>query len=102
MMQKRSIIGIWQGFKYSSAASFSNIFPLSSFGYLNEYMNILFFFLKVCSCFAHVTYIKNFIRYSIGSQTTCFILKHHEIIKYSYIHTIAITHFENLQDGIQG
>ena len=42
--QKRSIIDIWQGSKYRSAASFLNIFPLSLFGYLNEYMNILFFF----------------------------------------------------------
>ena len=42
--QKRSIIDIWQGSKYRSAASLLNIFPLSLFGYLNEYMNILFFF----------------------------------------------------------
>ena len=44
--QKRSIIDIWQGSKYRSAASLLNIFPLSLFGYLNEYMNILFFFWK--------------------------------------------------------
>ena len=43
-MQKRSIIDIWQGFRYGSAASFFNWFPLSLFGYLNEYINILFFF----------------------------------------------------------
>ena len=42
--QKRSIINIWQGSKYGSAASFLNIFTLFLFGYLNEYMNILFFF----------------------------------------------------------
>ena len=42
--QKRSIIDIGQDSKYGSAASVFNIFPLSSFGYLNEYMNILFFF----------------------------------------------------------
>ena len=41
MMQKRSIIDIWQGFKYGSTALF---LKYSSFGYLNEYMNILFFF----------------------------------------------------------
>ena len=41
--QKRSIIDIWQGSKYGFAASFFNIFPLL-FGYLDECMNILFFF----------------------------------------------------------
>ena len=44
--QKLFIIDIWQGSKYGSAASFLNIFPLSLFGYLNEYMNTLFFFWK--------------------------------------------------------
>ena len=44
--QKRSIIDIWQGSKYGSAASFFNIFPLSLFWYLSEYMSILFFFWK--------------------------------------------------------
>ena len=43
--QKRSIIDIWQGSKYGFAASFFNIFPLL-FGYLDECMNILFFFWK--------------------------------------------------------
>ena len=43
--QKRSIIDIWQGSKYGFAASFFNIFPLL-LGYLDEYMNILFFFWK--------------------------------------------------------
>ena len=43
-LQKRTIIDIWQGSKYGSAASFFNIFQLSSFRYLNEYMNILFFY----------------------------------------------------------
>ena len=41
--QKRSITDIWQGSKYGFAASFFNIFPLL-FGYLDECMNILFFF----------------------------------------------------------
>ena len=45
-LQKPSILDIWQGSKYGSAASFLNIFPLSLFGYLNEYMNTLFFFWK--------------------------------------------------------
>ena len=43
--QKRPIIDIWQGSKCCSAALFCNIFPLL-FGYLNEYMSILFFFWK--------------------------------------------------------
>ena len=42
--QKGSIIDIWQASKYGSAASFFNVFPLSLFGYLNEYTKILFFF----------------------------------------------------------
>ena len=46
MMQKRSIIDIRLCSKYSSGASLFNNFPLSSFGYLNEYMNILLFFWK--------------------------------------------------------
>ena len=41
-LQKRPIIDIWQGSKCGSAASFFNIFPLSLFGYLSEYMSILF------------------------------------------------------------
>ena len=49
MIQKRSIIDIWQGSKCSSVASLFNIFPLSSFGYLNKCMDILFFFWR-CSC----------------------------------------------------
>ena len=44
--QKRPIIDIWQGSKCGSAASFFNIFPLSLFWYLSEYMSILFFFWK--------------------------------------------------------
>ena len=51
-LQKCFITYIWQGSKYGSAASFFNIFPLSLFDYLNEYMKILFFLLKVCSYFA--------------------------------------------------
>ena len=42
-LQKRPIIDIWQSSKYGSAASFFNYFPLSLFGYLSEYMSILFF-----------------------------------------------------------
>ena len=45
-LKKRPIIDIWQGSKYGFAASFLNVFPLSLFGYLSEYMNILFFFWK--------------------------------------------------------
>ena len=37
MMQKCSVIDIWQSSKYVSATSFSDIFLLYSFGYLNEY-----------------------------------------------------------------
>ena len=56
MMLKRSIIDIWQGSKYGSAVLlFFYIFPLSLFGYLNEYMNILFFFCNYVATFAHVT-----------------------------------------------
>ena len=90
MLQKRSIVDIWQGFKYGSAASFFNIFPLSSFGYWNEFMSISFFFLKVCRYYTHVTYVKNVIRYSIGFQTTCFIWNYHRITNYSYIHAIEM------------
>ena len=39
--KKLFIIDIRQGSKCGSAASFFNIFPLSFFGYLNEYMKIL-------------------------------------------------------------
>ena len=85
--QKHSIIDIWQGSKYGSAVSFFNIFPLSLFGYLNEYMNIFFFLLKVWSYFAHVTKIKNIARYFIGSQTICFYIDHGNT-KFSYIYTI--------------
>ena len=85
--QKLFIIDIWQGSKYGSAASFFNIFPLSLFGYLNEYMNI-FFLLKVWSYFAHVAKIKNIARYFIGSQTICFYIDHGNT-KFSYIYTIA-------------
>ena len=46
MMQKRSVIDIWQGSKYDCATSFFKYLTLSSFGYLNKYMNILFFFWK--------------------------------------------------------
>ena len=51
--QKYSIIDIWQGSKYGSASSLFNIFSISLLGYLNEYMNILFFSESVqllCSC----------------------------------------------------
>ena len=37
---------IWKGAKYGSATSIFNIFPLSLFGYLNEYTIILCFFWK--------------------------------------------------------
>ena len=47
--QKRSIIDIWQVSKYGSAAWFFNIFPLSLFWYLSEYINIFVFLLEVCS-----------------------------------------------------
>ena len=40
--QKRSIIDIWQGSKYVSAALLLNIFSISLLGHLNEYKNILF------------------------------------------------------------
>ena len=90
MMLKRSIIDIWQGFKYGSAASFFNIFPLSSIGYLNEYMNILFFFSESVQLLCSRDVIKNFKRYTIDSQTTCLLFKYHGITKYSYIHTIEM------------
>ena len=41
-LQKRPLTDIWQGSKYGSAALSFNIFPLSLFGYLSEYMNICF------------------------------------------------------------
>ena len=46
--QERSIIDIWQGSKHGSAVSFFNIFPLSLFGYFNEYTHFVFL-LKECS-----------------------------------------------------
>ena len=50
----------------------------------------LVFLLKVCSYFAHLTQIKNILRYSIGSQTTWSILKYHGITKYLYIYAIEV------------
>ena len=47
--KKCFIIDIWQGSKYGSAASFFNIFPLSLFWYLSEYINVFVFLLEVCS-----------------------------------------------------
>ena len=100
-LQKCTIIDIWQGSKYGSAASLFNIFSISLLGYLNEYMNI-FFSLKVCTYFAHATWIKN-VRYFIGSQNICFILtmeipNFHIFIWYR----CKKAHFEKLQDGMQG
>ena len=46
LSQKCPIIDILQGSKYGSATSFLNIFPLSLFGHLNEYISVLFLFWK--------------------------------------------------------
>ena len=48
-LQKPSILDIWQGSKYGSAASFLNIVPLFLLWYLSKYINIFVFLLKVCS-----------------------------------------------------
>ena len=54
MMQKRSTIDIWQVPKYGSAASFFNTFS-TFFLWILEWIFEHFFFLKVCSYFAHAT-----------------------------------------------
>ena len=104
MMQKQSIIDIWQGFKYGSAASFFDIFPLSSFGYWNEYMTISFFFLKVCSYYTHVTYVKIIKDILLVPKPLAL---YGNTIELPTIHIFMRqrcdkAYFEKLQDGMQG
>ena len=100
MMLKRSIIDIWQGFKYGSAASFFNICPLSSIEYLNEYMNILFFSESVqlpCSRDVYQKIYKIF--YWFPNHLLCIEIPwNYQIFIYSY----DKAHLEKLQDGMQG
>ena len=59
--QKLSIIDIWRGSKYGSAALFLNNFLLSLVWYLSEYINISSGSLKlVCSCDVNQKYYLTF------------------------------------------
>ena len=87
-LQKRSIVDIWQGSKYGSAASFLNIFPLSLFWYLSEYINILFFF---CKSAANLFMWRKQKYYTIFHWfPNHFLYIDHGNTKFSYIYTIEM------------
>ena len=90
--QKHSIIDIWQGSKYGSAVSFFNIFPLSLFGYLNEYTNIFFFFWKCAATLlmwhkSKIMWQKYFTIFHWFPNYLLYI--DHGNTKFSYIYTIG-------------
>ena len=93
VFSQKLFIDIRQGSKCGSAASFLNIFPVSFFGYLNEYMKIFL----LCSSDLNQKYIfhwfPNHLLYIDHGNT-----------KFSYIYTIEKrkAHFEKLQDEMQG
>ena len=96
--QKLFIIDIWQGSKYGSAVSFFNIFPLSLFGYLNEYMNILFFFWKCAATL--LMWWESKILYDILLVPKLFILYwpwKYQILIYLYDREAKKLTLENLQ-----
>ena len=99
--QKGSVIDIWQGSKYGSAASFLNIFVLSLFGYLSEYIKAFFFseILQLsCSCDVNQKYYTTFHWF----QNHLLYIDHGNT-KFSYIYAkkCETAHFEKFKDKMQ-